>query len=95
MRAYAVALVPAVFMAVGAVLLIEMSYRVSTQPELGTRMRFVGITVDAANAWPWLAGIALLAGGFLVLRKIWPGVAGAWNRAADEAGAANIGAQRR
>src|SRR5438874_10253626 len=79
LRAYAVALVPAAFMAVGAVLVIEMSYRVSTQPELGTRMRIVWISVEAASPWPWLASIALLAGGFLVLRKIWPSVAEAWN----------------
>ena len=94
LRAYAVALVPAAFMAVGAVLVIEMSYRVSTQPELGTRMRIVWISVEAASPWPWLASIALLAGGFLVLRKIWPSVAEAWNRATDEAGAATTGAQR-
>ena len=89
-----IALVPAVVMAVGAVLLIEMSYRVSTQPELGTRMRILWITVDAASPWPWLAAIALLVGGFFALRKIWPIVAGAWNRATDEAGAANTGARR-
>ncbi|TMG84652.1 MAG: branched-chain amino acid ABC transporter permease, partial [Betaproteobacteria bacterium] len=39
LRAYAIALVPAIIMGVGAVLLIEMSYRLSTQPELGTAMR--------------------------------------------------------
>jgi hypothetical protein len=82
-------------MAAGAVLLIEMSYRVSTQPELGTRMRVVWITVDAASPWPWIAAIALFAGGFLVFRKTWPIVAAAWNRATDEAGAVNTAAQRR
>jgi branched-chain amino acid transport system permease protein len=95
LRAYAIALVPAAFMAMGAVLLIEMSYRVSTQPELGTRMRIVWITVDAGSPWPWIAAIALLAGGFHVFRKTWPIVAGAWNRAIDEAGAATAVAQLR
>jgi len=95
LRAYAIALVPAAVMAVGAVLLIEMSYRVSTQPELGTRMRILWITVDAASPWPWIAALALLAGGFLVFRRIWPSVAGAWNRATDEAGTASIAAPRR
>ena len=33
--AYAIALVPAAVMAAGAVVLIEMSYRLATQPELG------------------------------------------------------------
>jgi branched-chain amino acid transport system permease protein len=95
LRAYAIALVPAAFMAMGAVLLIEMSYRVSTQPELGTRMRIVWITVDAATPWPWIAGIALLAGGFHVFRKTWPIVAAAWNRATDEAGVVDTAAQLR
>jgi branched-chain amino acid transport system permease protein len=95
LRAYAIALVPATFMAMGAVLLIEMSYRVSTQPELGTRMRLVWITVDAATPWPWIAAIALLAGGFHVFRKTWPIVAAAWNRATDEAGVVDTLAQRR
>jgi branched-chain amino acid transport system permease protein len=95
LRAYALALVPAAIMATGAVLLIEMSYRVSTQPELGTRMRIVWIQVDAAMPWPWIGAIVLLAGGFHVFRKTWPIVAGAWNRAIDEAEVANAAAQRR
>jgi branched-chain amino acid transport system permease protein len=95
LRAYATALVPAVFMGIGAVILIEMSYRVSTQPELGTRMRIVWIMVDAASPWPWIAAMALFAGGLLVFRKTWPIVAAAWSRATDEAGAVNTAARRR
>ncbi|HEX9275969.1 MAG TPA: branched-chain amino acid ABC transporter permease, partial [Casimicrobiaceae bacterium] len=93
LRAYAIALVPATVMATGAVLLIEMSYRVSTQPELGTRMRIVWITVDVASPWPWIAAIALLAGGFSVFRKTWPIVAAAWNHATEEARMAGTAAQ--
>src|SRR5438105_4182873 len=48
LRAYVIALAPASVMAMGAVFLVEMSYRVSTQPELGTRMRLFWVTVDAA-----------------------------------------------
>ena len=44
-------------MARGAVLLLEMSYRLATQPELGTRMRSLWIAVDAATPWPWLAAV--------------------------------------
>src|SRR6185436_7662977 len=39
--AYAVALVPATIMGAGAIVLIEMSYRLATQPELGTKMRIL------------------------------------------------------
>src|SRR5206468_7801105 len=63
LRAYAIALVPAVIMILGAVLLIEMSYRVSTQPELGSRMRLLWITVDTAPPWPWLTSIAVAVAG--------------------------------
>lgn len=95
LRAYGIALAPAAFMATGAVLLIEMSYRVSTQPELGTRMRIAWITVDAGTPWPWMAAIALLAGGFHVFRKSWSVVATAWNRATGEAGVTNVPAHLR
>ena len=79
----------------GAVLLIEMSYRVATQPELGTRMRFTWITVDAASAWPWITGTALIAVGFVGFRKTWPVVAAAWGRASEESNAAIASAQPR
>jgi branched-chain amino acid transport system permease protein len=95
LRAYAIALAPAVIMAAGAVLVIEMSYRVSTQPELGTRMRFAWIVVDAGSAWPWIAGAAFIAAGFAGFRKTWPIVAAAWNRAGEESNAAITSAQRR
>ncbi len=85
LRAYAIALLPAAVMACGAVLLIEMSYRLATQPELGSRMRLAGIAVDAATVWPWLAAGVMLAGGFLIFRSTWSLVASAWNRASEEA----------
>lgn len=95
LRAYAIALLPAAAAALGAVLLVEMSYRVSTQPELGTRMRVAWIAVDAATPWPWVAAIVLLVGGFHVFRKAWPIVAVAWTRAAGEAGVVDTAAPLR
>ncbi len=85
LEAYAIALVPALSMAAGAILLIEMSYRRATQPELGTAMRVLWIRVDAASAWPWIGAAALLAGGFFGLRRAWPRVVRAWDAAGDEA----------
>ena len=84
--AYAIAAVPAIVTALGVILLVEMSYRVATQPELGSRMRLLGIAVDAATPWPWLASIALAAGGFALFRATWPIVARAWDRASIESG---------
>jgi branched-chain amino acid transport system permease protein len=83
--AYALAAMPLALAAAGAVLAVEMSYRVATQPELGTRMRLLGIAVDAASPWPWVvAAVALVCGGAL-FRATWRPVAAAWNRATGEA----------
>jgi branched-chain amino acid transport system permease protein len=95
LKAYAIALAPAVVMAIGAVLLIEMSYRLSTQPELGTRMRLLWVNMDAATPWPWMVATLLLVAGFHVFRKTWRRVAAAWNRASEEAKAGPSGAGAR
>jgi branched-chain amino acid transport system permease protein len=86
LRAYGLALVPTVVMLAGAIMVLEISYRLSTQPESGTRISLLRMSVDAATPWPWLAAALLLAAGFVAFRRTWPGVAAAWQRATDEAG---------
>ena len=81
LAAYGVALAPLALMARGTVLLIEMSYRLSTQPELGTRMRLLWTPLDAASPWPWIIATGALAAGFLLFRATWRLVAAAWDRA--------------
>ena len=85
LRAYALALVPLAIVGAGMVLLVEMSYRLATQPELGTRMRLLWTNVDAATAWPWTAAVAALVGGFLLFRLTWRPIVSAWDRAVAEA----------
>jgi branched-chain amino acid transport system permease protein len=82
LAAYGVALVPLALMAAGAVLAIEMAYRLSTQPELGTRMRLLWTSLDAASPWPWIVAAVALGGGLLLFRATVPLVASAWERAA-------------
>jgi branched-chain amino acid transport system permease protein len=82
--AYAVALVPATIMACGAVVLIEMSYRLATQPELGTKMRLLWTAVDAGSPWSWIVAALMLVAGFAAFRATWPLVARAWARASAE-----------
>ena len=84
-RAYAVALVPALIMMVGAIILLEINYRLSTQPESGSRMTLFWVKIDTSTPWPWLVAILFLVGGFLVFRRTWPYVAMAWQRASGEA----------
>ncbi len=87
LAAYAVALAPAILMASGAVVLIEMSYRLATQPELGTKMRLLWTVIDAGSPWPWIVAALMLVAGFVAFRATWVLVAGAWNRASAEAAA--------
>jgi len=95
LAAYAIALPPALIMGAGAVVLIEMCFRVSTQPELGTRMRLLGVAVDAASSWPWLGAVVLLGAGFAAFRATWVRVAAAWERAGDEIAASRAVAAER
>ncbi|HVO89859.1 MAG TPA: branched-chain amino acid ABC transporter permease, partial [Casimicrobiaceae bacterium] len=88
--AYAIALVPALVMMFGGVMAIEMSYRLSTQPELGTRMAILGVGVDAAKAWPWIAAVATLVVGFVVFRRTWPIVARAWDAVQQQVAAKGV-----
>jgi len=94
LRAYAIAVVPTAVMTLGAVLLIEMSYRVSTQPELGPRMRIVGIVLDASTPWPWIGALAALALGFVVFRLTWPGVSAAWSLVHDRSAQSSAAPRR-
>ncbi len=94
LRAYAIAFVPAAVMVVGAALLVEMSYRVSTQPELGARMRVFGISVDASSAWSWIAAAVVAVVAFVAFRRTWPVVSAAWSRADDERATAKTTGQR-
>jgi branched-chain amino acid transport system permease protein len=81
LRAYARAALPAVVAAVGAVALIEIAYRRSTQPEVGAILRLFGMSLDTSTPWPWLAASAMTAiGGWLAWRA-WRRVDAAWSEA--------------
>ncbi len=81
--AYLVAVVPAFVMALGAVFLLEINYRLATSPELGRKTRFFSIPVDMSTPWPWLAGVAVLAIGYVGFRRSMRLVAGAWSAAGE------------
>jgi branched-chain amino acid transport system permease protein len=81
---YLVALVPALVMGAGAVLLIEMCFRISTEAERGMRMSFLGAALDLSTPWPWIAAVVLLVIGLLAFRATSRRVVAAWARASDE-----------
>jgi len=89
LRAYALALGPALAMSLGSVTLIEMAYRRSTQSEADPRMRLFWIAMDTSTPWPWIGSAVLIAAGYLAWRWVSPRVAEAWSAAAE---AANAGA---
>jgi branched-chain amino acid transport system permease protein len=79
LKSYALALLPVLAIMWGAILLIEMCYRLSTQAELGTRMRLLWMSVDAGTPWPWLAAGVAIAIGVLLLWKVSSRVRQAWD----------------
>jgi branched-chain amino acid transport system permease protein len=78
---YLAALVPMLAMVVGAILLIEMSYRFSIRVSEGPEMTFFGLPLDVTKPLPWLVAAAMVVGGFVLFRATWPAVANAWNEA--------------
>jgi branched-chain amino acid transport system permease protein len=86
LKAYAIAAIPALVMLLGAIVLLEINYRLSTQPESGSRMKLFWVGFDTAAPWPWIVAGLMAVGGFYAFRKTWPRVSTAWQRASDEAG---------
>jgi branched-chain amino acid transport system permease protein len=81
LRAYALAFLPALAMTLGAVTLLEIAYRRSTQPEAGANIRLFWIAMDTAQPWPLIGAVVVMALGFIGWRAIWPRVMAAWELA--------------
>jgi len=88
LKTYAIAAVPVLIAAAGAIMLLEMNYRRATQPDAGARIKLFTLDLDTSTPWPWLAAIVLLAMGVLLFRRTRPLVERAWERAGAEARAA-------
>ena len=83
--AYALALVPAALLGLGAIAIIEMSYRLSIRPELGSTMRAFGLAFDVKEAPAWILSLALVVAGVAGLRTVAPFVRARWADALGEA----------
>jgi branched-chain amino acid transport system permease protein len=82
--AYIVALIPALIMLGGAILLIEMIHHVAQKGAEGANMHFLRrsyLTVNTYSALPWIGGVIAMIGGFFAFRFTWPTVANAWHNA--------------
>jgi branched-chain amino acid transport system permease protein len=81
MLSYLIALLPALAMLAGLIAIIEMIYHRSVKASDGATISLFHLTLDTTSVTPWLAAIALVAGGFLVFRRTWPIVGAAWHDA--------------
>jgi branched-chain amino acid transport system permease protein len=77
---YAIMLVTGLITAVGAILVIEMTYRLMAKASEGSAMTLFRVEFDAGTAWPWIVALALLIGGCVLCRLVWPLVARAWDQ---------------
>ena len=69
---YALLLAAASIAGVGAIVIVELTHRLTVKATEGTAMRLFGISLDTESAWPWLVAAALAAGGGLLARATWP-----------------------
>jgi branched-chain amino acid transport system permease protein len=82
---YALAVVPAASLALGAVTLIEINYRLSIKADQGPVMNLLGLAVDASSPLTWAVGIALFVAGLVGLRRAAPLVVARWHALAGAA----------
>jgi branched-chain amino acid transport system permease protein len=81
---YIVAVIPAIIMLAGAILLIEMIHHIAQKSAEGANMHFLRrsyLTVNTHTVLPWVGAIVAMIGGFLAFRFTWPTVANAWHKA--------------
>ena len=83
--AYGAALGTSLVAAVGGIGLIEMAYFLSTTVSQRTVFMLYGITLDAADFWPWLVCIALAAAGGYACSRTYPRLAESYGTAMYEA----------
>lgn len=83
--AYARALFPGIFLAVGVIGLVEMSYNLSLAKEAKTGMKILGVNCDAATAWPWIISVGLASIGFYFFRRSFRSVTTVWDVVNKEA----------
>lgn len=83
--AYALALLPVVLLALGAVMLIETSHHLLVKATEGPAMALLGVSYQANSVVVWVGIAALLAVGVLFLRRVGPRVSEAFHGAHHEA----------
>ncbi len=85
---YLLALIPALLMISGLVLIVEMLFRISVKEGEEITIRFLNVHAPPTSPMLWISALALLIVGFVAFRMTWPIVSNAWSRASSEGGQA-------
>jgi branched-chain amino acid transport system permease protein len=88
---YLIALVPALVLVAGLILVIEMTYHLSVKASEGPTVFVFHVVLNTMSVMPWAAAAALIAGGFFLFRLTWPLVGAAWHDASLRAYGAGSG----
>lgn len=78
---YLIALLPTLALVAGLSLMIECIVFHTTNHGDDPNIRAFGIPFNAASPLTWATAVVLIAGGYLLARKAWTGVAQAWDQA--------------
>ncbi len=79
--AYLIALIPALALLAGLILIIEMTYHLSVKASEGSTISVFHIALNSVSMMPWGVAAALVGGGFALFRLTWPVVGAAWHDA--------------
>lgn len=78
---YLMALVPAVLLALGLIMLVEMTVHLAVKHSEGPTMKLFGVTFNAGGFLPWALVLALLVVGGILFRIVAPRISAAWDDA--------------
>lgn len=81
---YLIALVPALIMTAGIVLVVEMVFRISSKEGEEAMLKLFGTHISPTSPVLWVAAIAMAVLGFAAFRMTWPIVSNAWGRASSD-----------
>jgi branched-chain amino acid transport system permease protein len=76
--AYALAVFAMTVLALGTIMLIEMTWRLKIDTDKGAVLLLFGMPLDTTRAWPWIAAVLLCIVGFLGLQRTRPFVERQW-----------------
>lgn len=78
---YAKTLIPAAIAILGAIILLELTFHTRHAVAGDTTVRLFWTDLNSHSLGPWIAGLAMLLGGFLLARRSVPELTAAWHDA--------------